>query len=90
MKRSLTYFSLLILVAGVSPLVFGQPFGSGEGGFEGFGPGAADGSRLIKKLNRALEAAGADLLSAGENGQEEQIVALLDEMRASSVDFDFL
>jgi hypothetical protein len=83
MKRSLTYLSLLVLLVGSSPLVFGQPFGPGEGGFKGIGPGAADGSRIITKLNRALEAATGPLLNENGQDQEAQIAALLEEMRAS-------
>ena len=83
MKRCLTclsVFSLFVLLTGISPSLLAQPHGPGAGGFQGFGPGAGmgDGSRLINKLNRALVAAGAAELTAGE---EEAIAALLQEHR---------
>jgi hypothetical protein len=86
MKRCLTclsVFSLFVLLTGVSTSVLAQPYGPGPGGFTGFGPGGGmvgDGSRFINKLNRALVAAGAAELTAGE---EEAIVALLREHRGN-------
>ena len=87
MKRSLIFASIIVLLTAVGSIALaqgpGQGNGQGSGQDGGFGKGHRGGG-LVHKLNRALEAAGAEAL---DPDQKECIAGTMETFRANMPEF---
>jgi hypothetical protein len=88
MKRSLVFTSIVILLTAVGSIALaqgpGQGNGQGQGQDGGFGKGHRGGG-LVHKLNRALEAAGAEELGPD---QKDCIAGKMEAFRANMPEFE--